>query len=292
MSHAPPRRSSSSAATTLTRSRESPFVPWTRQLPGAAPQDAVALELGEQRVTVTVTALARRQLRDRDGAVMDADGASAAHVGEPAVEVVGELRDLHRLHEVTIARQRRRERRAQRALAAATRGADRRGMVNLLRFTFLSSLLLVSGCSFHSTATHWNGRTDADGKPVFVQTTTNVGLNALIVLPILGSTTIDAMLDTTSAAIAERDSNRVRVIQTSSENYWYGFPPFTWILTPVITDVAVEYEPSAKEIAAAVAADPRLARRMREDEERRRLRREHAAPAATETTVAAGPAAR
>lgn len=141
-------------------------------------------------------------------------------------------------------------------------------MLNLPRLAFLSSLLLAGGCSFHSTASHWNGRVGGDGKPIFVQTTTNVGLNVFIALPLAGSTTIDRMLDTTTAAIAERDSDRVRVIQTDSENYWYGFPPFTWILTPVITDVAVEYEPSKQEIDAAVAADPRLADRLRAHAER------------------------
>jgi hypothetical protein len=153
----------------------------------------------------------------------------------------------------------------------------------------LSSILLLCACSFHSTATHWNGRTDAEGKPVFVQTTTNVGLNALIILPLFGSTTIDAMLDTTTEEIAKRDSNRVRVIQSTSENYWYGFPPFTWILTPVITDVAVEYEPSAKELAAAVAADPKLARRLREQAEREQPTPTvvPVAPAAPNATVAA-----
>jgi len=114
--------------------------------------------------------------------------------------------------------------------------------------------LLGSGCSFHSTATHWHQRIGTDGKPIFVKTTTNVGMNVFIVLPLLGSTTIDTMLDVTSGAIAEAGSDGLRVIQTSSENYWYGFPPFTWIFTPVITDVAVEYQPSPTEMAAAGTA--------------------------------------
>lgn len=113
----------------------------------------------------------------------------------------------------------------------------------------------LAGCSFHSTATHWHGRVGADGQPIHVKVTTNVGFNLLILLPFLGNTTIDTMLDEASRAIAEQDSDRLRVIQTSAENYWYGFPPVTWILTPVITNVAVEYQPSAKELAEAAAKD-------------------------------------
>lgn len=130
-----------------------------------------------------------------------------------------------------------------------------------------ATLLLCSGCAFHSTATHWNGRTDPEGRPMFVKTTTNIGINVAIILPLLGNTSIDAMLDETSGEIARKDGNRLRVIQTNTENYWYGFPPFTWILTPVITDVAVAYEPSAKELVEAEQASRKMAEATRKNSE-------------------------
>lgn len=113
--------------------------------------------------------------------------------------------------------------------------------------TLLATALLAAGCSLHGTATRWNGRVGLDGDPVFVCSTTNIGVNLGIVLPLLGSTTMETMVDTTTGKIAENDGNRVRIIETTSENYWYGFPPFTWILTPVITTVSIEYVPSEKE---------------------------------------------
>jgi len=132
------------------------------------------------------------------------------------------------------------------------------------RFAALSlAAFLATGCSFHSTATHWNGRLGPDGVPVFVKATTNVGLNVAIVLPLLGATSIDTMLDATTAEIATADSDHVRVIETATENYWHGFPPLTWILTPVITNVSVEYRPSPQEVAAAAAADRKLAEATR-----------------------------
>lgn len=114
--------------------------------------------------------------------------------------------------------------------------------------TTLTLLTVASACSFHSTATHWNGVRDSDGRPVFVKTTTNIGFNLLILLPILGNTTIDAMLDESSRAIASEGGTRIRVIQSGAENYWYGWSPLTWVVTPVVTDIAVEYEPSAEEL--------------------------------------------
>ena len=121
-------------------------------------------------------------------------------------------------------------------------------MTPTVRIVAVAAALLTASCSFHSTATKWNGRVDEDGKPVFVKTTTNIGFNLLVIIPFLGNSTIEAMLDETTAEIAEEGGNRVRVIQTGSENYWYGWSPFTWVITPIVTDVALEYEPSIEEI--------------------------------------------
>jgi hypothetical protein len=116
----------------------------------------------------------------------------------------------------------------------------------------LVAVLPGAGCTFHNTATHWNGRVGVTGKPIYVKTSTNVGFNLLVLLPILGRTSMDEMIDATSEEISRYGSDRLRVIQTSSENYWYGFPPFTRIITPVITDIAIEYEPTEEEVHAVI----------------------------------------
>ena len=115
--------------------------------------------------------------------------------------------------------------------------------------------LTLGACTFHSTATHWNGRLGPNGEPVYVKSSTNVGFNLGIVLPLLGSTEIDAMVSDLTGEIAAEQGDTVRIIESSSENYWYGFPPFTWIFTPVITTVTADYEPSAATMAANEAAD-------------------------------------
>ncbi|MCK5944243.1 MAG: hypothetical protein KAI24_19810 [Planctomycetes bacterium] len=117
-----------------------------------------------------------------------------------------------------------------------------------MRTAALALLLLTTACSFHSTATHWNGVLDADGRPVFLKTTTNVGVNLLVVLPLMGNTTIDAMVDETTREIASTGGTRVRTIQSTSTNHSMLYWPFSLVITPVITDVAMEYEPSAEEL--------------------------------------------
>lgn len=120
-----------------------------------------------------------------------------------------------------------------------------------LLLSTLSLLVLTTGCTFHSTASQWNERVGPNGTPVFVKSSSSVGLNLLVLLKIVGATDLSGLVDNVTAEIAEEEGDRVRIIQSESENYWYGFPPLTWILTPVVTTVAVEYEPTPEAIAAA-----------------------------------------
>ncbi|MCB9870588.1 MAG: hypothetical protein H6837_12080 [Planctomycetes bacterium] len=110
-----------------------------------------------------------------------------------------------------------------------------------LSFVFLF-LCLGQSCVFHSHATEWNGRVGPDGKPVKLTSTTKVGLKFLVALPFLGNMEIGGLVDDITRSVKEDGGDKVRVFQAASENYWYGFPPFTWILTPVISTVAAEYE--------------------------------------------------
>lgn len=141
------------------------------------------------------------------------------------------------------------------------------------RCAFLLVLVLVlvlglGSCTLYSTATRWNGVVDEKGEPVFVQVSTNIGFNVLVFLPLLGSVTIDTMIDAATEAIAEEGGNRVRTFQTTNENYWYGFPPLTWILTPVITSVSMEYHPSAERLQEELAKQQRTPKLPDEEPDR------------------------
>jgi len=142
-------------------------------------------------------------------------------------------------------------------------------MHKTLRAAVAALLSAASSCSFHSTATRWHGLHDELGKPVFAKTSTNVGFNLLVLLPLAGNTTLDAMIDEVTEEIAAQGGDRVRLVQSVAENYWYGASPFTWIVTPVVTEVVMEYEPSAAAVEAAArqnaAQDQRSADRARGD---------------------------
>ena len=109
---------------------------------------------------------------------------------------------------------------------------------------------LASGCAFHTTAKKWNGAMGPDGEPVYYTSTTKVGLNFLVVVPFLGDTGIGGMVDDLTENVSEEDGSNIRIVQGSSENYWYGFPPFTWILTPVVSTLSADYQPAAEMLTA------------------------------------------
>ncbi len=108
---------------------------------------------------------------------------------------------------------------------------------------FLLILLIFNGCAYHSTAKNWNGLNGSDGNPTYYKTTTKVAFNLLVGIPFIGNNSIDGMVDDLTSEIAGANGNNVRIVQGANENYWYGFPPFTWILTPVLTTVSAEYKP-------------------------------------------------
>ncbi len=114
----------------------------------------------------------------------------------------------------------------------------------LLSLVFLLALLPSQACTFYSTATHWNGRVGPTGDPVYYVTLTKVGFNLLIVLPFLGHTDIDRMVRELTAHLDEEGGDIVRIVQGDTENYWFGWSPFTWIVTPVVATLAAEFQPS------------------------------------------------
>jgi hypothetical protein len=129
---------------------------------------------------------------------------------------------------------------------------DSRRSNRFYAFALLSTVLL-GGCTFYSTARIWHSRVGPGGEPVFYRSASKVGINLFVLLPFLGRTDIEEMVDLMTESIADEDGDVVRVVQAGSENYWYGFSPLTWLVTPVISSIDVEYRPSAAELAKVKA---------------------------------------
>ena len=103
----------------------------------------------------------------------------------------------------------------------------------------------VTGCAFSTTtARDWNGLMGLDGKPTYYLRTTKVGMNLFIAVPFLGDMGISGLTRDMTEKVKADGGNDVRIVEGTSESYFYGWPPFTWIITPVISTVSAEYTPS------------------------------------------------
>lgn len=121
----------------------------------------------------------------------------------------------------------------------------------LRRALALGILPLFAGCAMHSTATQWNGHVGPNGEPVFVLSSTYLGLHLVGVVPFIGDTTIDEMITDSTQWIRAGEGSHLRLVETESNNFWYGLPPLSWFISPVMTSVTIEYKPSAAALARA-----------------------------------------
>ena len=119
------------------------------------------------------------------------------------------------------------------------------------RLLLALAALSLAGCAFPSQARRWNERVGPDGEKVHYMSVSKVGLNLFVLVPFLGDLSIDGVVDDLTGFIDEKGGDKVRIVQGSSDNYWFGWSPFTWIITPVVSTVAAEYEPSAAELKEA-----------------------------------------
>ena len=115
-------------------------------------------------------------------------------------------------------------------------------MKTLLRFSFLSTLLLVaSGCTFTSKADDFNGLPGVEGKPV-----THINQSKLSLTFFMGMAQLigDASLESTVAdltAEAKADgASAVRIVQSEETLHWWWLGPFTILFTPMYTNVAAD----------------------------------------------------
>ncbi|MEM7308442.1 MAG: hypothetical protein AAF682_17305 [Planctomycetota bacterium] len=106
----------------------------------------------------------------------------------------------------------------------------------------LPLLTLGSGCVTHSHITDFNGVDGIRGEPVEYQVTTSYALHLLYIFSLLGDANKGNVVEEFTAEAADRGAERVRIVETSTEIYWYLFLPFTFFIQPVVTTVSGEVE--------------------------------------------------
>jgi hypothetical protein len=107
----------------------------------------------------------------------------------------------------------------------------------------LAALLpFLGGCTFVSKSDEYNGLPGQRGKPVAYYGGTNLGINLLFFIPIIGDTSTTAVLREVTKKVKEDGGKNFRVVQSSAAVFWFLFPPITFIIHPAIGYVAGDAE--------------------------------------------------
>ncbi len=109
-----------------------------------------------------------------------------------------------------------------------------------MRAIFLVALVVaavvVSGCSMTSSARN----VPAEQGTVTHLNTTNIAVHLLFKKPVLGDASLQNTMDCCEMEMKDMGASRLRVVQSSKCTYWWLLPPITFVVHPVISNVAAD----------------------------------------------------
>jgi hypothetical protein len=101
------------------------------------------------------------------------------------------------------------------------------------------AVALMAGCSTTQKARNFNGLTTPEGKRAVHLNTTNWAVD-LFFVPLIGDASLEKTVSDVTVEAKVMGATDVRVVQSSSKRIWWILPPFTFIIHPVIGNVAVD----------------------------------------------------
>lgn len=103
------------------------------------------------------------------------------------------------------------------------------------------ALLACAGCTFMDKATDFNGLPDHDGKQVMHMNQTRIACNLFFTyMPLAGDASLEASVANLTAEARADGASGVRIVQSDDSLLWWIFPPFSFIFTPVYSNVAAD----------------------------------------------------
>jgi hypothetical protein len=114
-----------------------------------------------------------------------------------------------------------------------------------LRTATLLSLLplaIPGGCTTNTHCTDWCGVKDIRGETAEYQRTSVYAMHLLFFIPLLGDASIEHAVKEFTAEASARNAKRLNIEETDTYYYWWVFPPFSFFVQPVVTDVGGQVE--------------------------------------------------
>lgn len=110
-------------------------------------------------------------------------------------------------------------------------------IVRTLVITVLFGSIFLTGCASTKHAKDFSGLTTPDGDAYHLNTS-KYALHVLFgIFPLIGDASIEQTVADFTTAAKEDGASQVRIVHSDKFNWWFVFPPFTFLLTPVSTNV-------------------------------------------------------
>ncbi len=98
--------------------------------------------------------------------------------------------------------------------------------------------LTKTGLVLTKHAQDYSGLSTPHGDATYISTS-KYALHFLFgVFPFLGNATIEQTVADFTSAAKEEGASQVRIVQSNKNNWWFIFPPISFLLTPVSANVA------------------------------------------------------
>ncbi len=110
-------------------------------------------------------------------------------------------------------------------------------MHKLFGLILVPAMLVFSACHTSAIGNKFNGTTTPDGSARAYQHTTNYALHVGFgYYPVIGNASVGSSVEAFTGDARKNGGTKNQITNMDYDSLWYIFPPFTFILTPVITD--------------------------------------------------------
>ncbi len=102
----------------------------------------------------------------------------------------------------------------------------------------LAIFILATGCSMSSRATDFSGLSTPDGGASHISTS-NIAIHGMFgSKPLIGNASLEQTVADFTAKAKAAGATKVRIVQSKKTALWFIFPPISFFLTPVFSNVA------------------------------------------------------
>lgn len=107
-----------------------------------------------------------------------------------------------------------------------------------LAWVIVSFLILNCGCATHSKVENFYGMETPHGKPLSHIHASRFAIHLFGGWRILGNASVARVTDDFMLLAKQTGATRFQIDHADRTNFWFGFIPFTLIITPVVTTVS------------------------------------------------------